>query len=137
MKKLYVVFFFALAISACSDKEKEEKDSLMDQVMAAHDEVMPKMGDLRRMSKELSEKADSLSGLGDSTYSDQIQQLRNTADKIEAANESMMEWMRQFEMPDNEAPVREVLVYLREQKEKIDKVREDMLKSLEEGEALR
>ena len=109
----------------------------MDQVMAAHDEVMPKMGDLRRLSKELGEKADSLAALSDSTYNDRIQQLRTTAEKIEAANESMMEWMRQFEMPDNEAPVAEVLVYLREQKEKIDKVREDMLKSLEEGEALR
>ena len=108
----------------------------MSQVMAAHDEVMPKMGDLRRLSKTLNEKADSLAAQDSASFAGQIEELRSTAEKIEAANESMMEWMRQFEVPDNEAPVQEVLVYLKEQKAKIDKVKEDMLRSMEEGQKL-
>lgn len=137
MKNIYVVLVLLLAVWACSDKEKEEKDSLMKQVMEAHDEVMPKMGDLRRLGKDLRDKADSLSALNDTSYTEQIQQLRAASEQIEDANESMMEWMRQFEVPDNEAPVKEVLVYLREQKQKIDQVREEMLRSLEEGEQLK
>lgn len=137
MKRILVVLIFAGGIWACSDKDKEEKDSLMSQVMAAHDEVMPKMGDLRRLSKTLNEKADSLAAQDSASFAGHIEELRSTAEKIEAANESMMEWMRQFEVPDNEAPVQEVLVYLKEQKAKIDKVREDMLDSMEEGQKLK
>lgn len=125
-------------ILACSDKEaKKEKDMLMEQVMAAHDEVMPKMGELRRLSKDLKAKADSLTALNDPALAGEIQQLTFAAEKIESANESMMVWMRQFEQPDNEAPLSEVIAYLKDQKEKIDKVKEAMLKSLEEGKSLR
>lgn len=109
----------------------------MAEVMAAHDEVMPKMGELRKTAKDLQAKADSLSTLTDQDFAAEISTLRQTAERIEDANEGMMEWMRQFEMPDNEAPIAEVLVYLKDQKEKIDKVKDEMLKSLEEGKALR
>ena len=122
--------------AACSNEQKEQKDALMAEVMAAHDEVMPKMGELRKTAKALQARADSLGALTGQDFAAEISTLRQTAERIEDANEGMMEWMRQFEMPDNEAPIAEVLVYLKDQKEKIDKVKDDMLKSLEEGKAL-
>lgn len=138
MKRLLLFTAMTVFILACSDKEaKKEKDMLMEQVMAAHDEVMPKMGELRRLSKDLKAKADSLTALNDPALAGEIQQLTFAAEKIESANESMMVWMRQFEQPDNEAPLSEVIAYLKDQKEKIDKVKEAMLKSLEEGKSLR
>jgi len=137
MKKVIFLLFMVATATACSNEQKEQKDALMAEVMAAHDEVMPKMGELRKTAKDLQAKADSLSTLTDQDFAAEISTLRQTAERIEDANEGMMEWMRQFEMPDNEAPIAEVLVYLKDQKEKIDKVKDEMLKSLEEGKALR
>lgn len=136
MKKVVFLLFLVATATACSNEQKEQKDALMAEVMAAHDEVMPKMGELRKTAKALQAKADSLGALTDQDFSAEINTLRQTAKRIEDANEVMMEWMRQFEMPDNEAPIAEVLVYLKDQKEKIDKVKDEMLKSLEEGNAL-
>jgi hypothetical protein len=137
MKKVVFLLFLVAPVAACSNEQKEQKDALMAEVMAAHDEVMPKMGELRKTAKDLQAKADSLSTLTDQDFATEISTLRHTAERIEDANEGMMEWMRQFEMPDNEAPIAEVLVYLKDQKEKIDRVKDEMLKSLEEGKALR
>jgi len=137
MKKVVFLLFMVATATACSNEQKEQKDALMAEVMAAHDEVMPKMGELRKTAKNLQAKADSLSTLTDQDFAAEISTLRQTAKRIEDANEGMMEWMRQFEMPDNEAPIAEVLVYLKDQKEKVDKVKDEMLKSLEEGKALR
>jgi hypothetical protein len=137
MKKVVFLLFMVATATACSNEQKEQKDALMAEVMAAHDEVMPKMGELRKTAKDLHAKADSLGALTDQDFSAEISTLRQAAKKIEDANEGMMEWMRPFEMPDNEAPIAEVLVYLKEQKEKVDQVKDDMLKSLEEGKALR
>ncbi|WP_339815854.1 hypothetical protein [uncultured Imperialibacter sp.] len=136
MKKVVFLLFMVSTATACSNEQKEQKDALMAEVMAAHDEVMPKMGELRKTAKDLQAKADSLSTLTEQDFSTEISTLRQTAKSIEDANEGMMEWMRQFEMPDNEAPIAEVLVYLKDQKEKVDTVRDKMLKSLEEGKAL-
>jgi hypothetical protein len=136
MKKVVFLLFLVATVAACSNEQKEQRDALMAEVMAAHDEVMPKMGELRKTAKDLQAKADSLGALTDQDFAAEISTLRRAAKKIEDANEGMMEWMRQFEMPDNEAPIAEVLVYLKEQKEKVDKVKDEMLKSLEEGKAL-
>ncbi|MEQ9102937.1 MAG: hypothetical protein RIF36_02860 [Imperialibacter sp.] len=136
IKKVAFLLLLVATATACSNEQREQKDALMAEVMSAHDEVMPKMGELRKTAKALQAKADSLGALTGQDFSTEINTLRQTAQKIEHANDGMMEWMRQFEMPDNEAPVAEVLVYLKNQKEKIDKVRDDMLKSLEEGQAL-
>jgi anaerobic selenocysteine-containing dehydrogenase len=136
MRKLVYFLVLVVVVAACSNEEKEKKEALLAEVMAAHDEVMPKMGELRQVAKALKTKADSLETVADQDFSAQVSSLREAAKKIEDANEGMMEWMRQFQMPDNESPIAEVLVYLQEQKEKVEKVKDDMLKSLEEGKAL-
>lgn len=136
MKKITILLFILVLVAACSDEQQKHKNELMKQVMAAHDEVMPKMGDLRKTAKALQARADSLSTLTDQDYTPRVAELRQAAQKIEQANEGMMGWMRQFEVPDNEAPVAEVITYLKDQKAKVNKVRDEMLRSLEEGQAL-
>ncbi len=137
MKTLYLLIFSTLVLAACGNEEQKMKDQLLEQVMAAHDEVMPKMGDLRRTAKALQTIADSLSALTDQDYSARVNELREAAGRIENANDAMMKWMRQYEAPDNEAPIAEVLAYLKEQKEQIEKVRDEMLEALKAGEGLK
>ena len=114
---------------ACSPSKKSEISALKEQVMQVHDEVMPKMGELMKTEKRLKSKADSLITAADSVSA---QACLDAASKINEANESMMNWMRNFQV-DFQGSEAEILGYLEEQKKGIEKVKEDMLSSLEEG----
>ncbi|MEP2024012.1 MAG: hypothetical protein ABJH98_06365 [Reichenbachiella sp.] len=136
INKIYSSFFLivlAFTIVACNS-DKKEQQTLFEQVMLVHDEVMPKMGNLRALASELSGKADSLALDSLNDNSSEIQQLRNLSKNLKDANEGMMEWMRQFEQLREGTPHGEVMEYLNEQRKSIQKVREDMLNSKDEAE---
>lgn len=126
MKIVYLIAICAL-IGSCSPKSNE-LDVLKSEVMKAHDEVMPRMGELMKTQKALKLKADSVS-VFDSLAS--VSYLKLASD-IDAANESMMNWMRNFE-PNFTGTEAEVLQYYTDQKKAIDQVKADMLNSLEAG----
>ncbi len=131
MKYLSIVAIFAVFMSCSAPGKKEQAEekqpSLKDQVMSVHDEVMPKMGTLRKTQKNLLALADSVAA--DSLAAAGYAQL---AANLQLANESMMVWMRNFE-PNYEGTPEEVENYLKEQLKAIEKVKSDMLESLEEG----
>ena len=130
---ILIAILYVLIVSACGDGGKAEREALRDEVFAIHDEVMPKMGDLRKVRKSLESLADSLAS--DPLGAAQAQEFRAIAKEIADANESMMAWMRQFEpdIMEDGTPHGEVMAYLKEQKEAIDKVKKDMLESLSKG----
>lgn len=132
MNKYFIVVLIAILV-ACGGA-KEEKDPVSDlkeEVIAVHDEVMPKMGELRKVEKLLRSKADSLS------EADSLVANRHVAaaDAIEHANEGMMNWMRNFD-PNFEGTEEEILKYLDDQKKSIEQVKQKMLQSLDTGKAL-
>lgn len=126
MKNLTLLTLALLA--ACGPSKKEELQTLKDEVIGIHDEVMPKMGELRRARKDLLLQADSLM----KTNPERAAMLTTVADEIGSANESMMQWMRAFE-PEFEGADEEVMQYLKDQKVAIQKVKEDMNASLVKG----
>nr|WP_299387032.1 hypothetical protein [Allomuricauda sp.] len=89
MKKyiLLTSMVFSLAISCKSDKKNEEGVSQMDQVMAIHDEVMPKMGPLGKLVGELKTKVDT---------TEAGQAYEAAMKDLQAAHNSMMDWMKGF-----------------------------------------
>ena len=103
-------------------------DSLKRVVLAIHDEVMPKMGELRRTRKDLMLLADSIANIDSLKAAD----LTSLADEIGAVNEGMMQWMRGYE-PEFEGTEEEVKVYLEAQRKSIQKVKEEMEGSLAKG----
>jgi hypothetical protein len=124
-----------LLFAACGTGKKETQangaisvDSLKSEVLSIHDEVMPKMGELRRARKDLLFLADSLM----ETDAERAAMLTTVADEIDAANESMMQWMRAYE-PEFEGTDEEIRQYLEDQKVAIQKVKDDMLGSLKKG----
>tara|TARA_B100001245_G_C22732061_1_gene355331 strand:- start:252 stop:662 length:411 start_codon:yes stop_codon:yes gene_type:complete len=130
MKYLSIIALVAVVFSCSSPQKKTEEaqePTLKEKVMMVHDEVMPKMGELRKTQKELLVLVDS--SAADSVVAAKYQEL---AREIEVANESMMNWMRNFE-PDFAGTPEEVEEYLQGELEKIETVKSDMLKSLEEG----
>lgn len=132
-KYLFLLSFILVVFTSCNS-DKKEQQALFDQVMLVHDEVMPEMGSLRALSSELSQKADSLAqdSLVDNTS--QVNEMRTLSKNLKDANESMMEWMRQFEQVEEGTPHGEVIQYLTEQHKSIQKVRDDMLNSKSEAE---
>jgi hypothetical protein len=128
MKTLVSALALMVVLVACeSGKKQAEEKPLMDQVMEVHDAVMPKMGALMKTKKQLLAKANSTA---DSALSIELKTL---AQEIELANESMMDWMRNFD-PDFEGTEEEIKDYLMKKKKGIEKVAEAMNSSLERGE---
>ncbi|MEM9337295.1 MAG: hypothetical protein AAGA66_01095 [Bacteroidota bacterium] len=129
MKRIVSALWVLLLIGCqATTNEKVDLKTLKDEVFDIHDAVMPKMGDLRRVRKDLVLKADSIQEFNQ----EKAQSLTKASDQIAAANESMMDWMRNFN-PDFEGTYQEVLDYLNEQKAGITKVRDDMEAALKEG----
>lgn len=127
MKNLLLLTTLTFLV-ACGPSEKEELNQLKDEVISIHDEVMPKMGELRRTRKDLLLQADSLVDID----SVRAALLTSIADQIGEANEGMMQWMRNYE-PEFEGTNEEVKQYLEDQRIAIKQVKEDMNKSLAKG----
>jgi hypothetical protein len=102
---------------------------LYSDVMAIHDEVMPKMGDIYTLKEGLKKK------LEDNTEGDKKSEIESTITKLDEADKAMRVWMREFKPEDitDEAKKRE---YLDNEMEKVKKVREDMLAAIEQAKAL-
>jgi chromosome segregation ATPase len=90
MKKIFFLLFTSLLLVNCTTptpKEKKEYDQKMEDVLAAHDEVMPKMGTLSSLIEKTEAKLDTTS-VG-KTY-------KNANQDLKGAHDFMMEWMRDF-----------------------------------------
>ncbi len=115
-----VLFFFAFAFfSAC-----KEKSNLQAEVMAIHDEVMPKMGAMHLARKNL---RNVLTKTEDKKLKAEI--LAMISD-LRKADEGMMVWMHEWKVPEKDP---EKTAYLLNEKKKITKVKLDMLTSLEKA----
>lgn len=131
MRFLLLLPFILILSCQTSKSDKEDLKALKDEVFEIHDEVMPKMGTLSRMRKDLVLQADSLV----KTDRQRASELLEASYELSAANESMMNWMRNFD-PNFEGNVEETMQYLTDQKASITVVKEKMLKSLEAGSRL-
>ncbi|MEQ9303167.1 MAG: hypothetical protein RJQ14_04565 [Marinoscillum sp.] len=127
----YISFLaLVLFVASCSSPKKaetEEKPDIKTEVLDIHDEVMPKMGELRATQKKLLVLADS--SVADSIMASKYRALAND---IKLANEGMMDWMRNYD-PEYEGTEEEVALYLQDQLKSVKKVRDDMNSSLQEG----
>jgi regulator of replication initiation timing len=127
-----ILFIGFLIIVSCNNKsgthshhEKETANNspnqaLYDQVMAVHDEVMPKTGEIYQLKKELQEKVAKSPDLA----VEKKKQLDQIITELDSADHLMMDWMHKFDpLPDsvNQEAARE---YLENEMEKIKKVRE-------------
>ena len=138
MKKFYlIVFTIALFATGCgktnSDDQPEkvtesDKDELYNKVMAIHDEVMPKMNDLHKLKKQLTEEIENSPDL----VEERRQQIESRIKQLDEASESMMQWMRNFNPEEYKENNEEYIDYLNQEFDKVSKVKVDMLKALEE-----
>ena len=119
---LFFVLLFAMSGFIGCNEGNEEVKKLEDEVMAIHDEVMPKITDLFSAKKELEialkNGADSIT-------------VFSLLKELDGADESMQMWMEEYEMPDESLDKALKMSYLNEEKSKITKVKESILASID------
>ena len=149
MKNLILIFSVALTFSLFSCQQKSEHDGheghdahaqdktdisenekLYNEVMKVHDEVMPKMNDIHKLKMSIREKIEKNPNLP------KVERIKLDAmyAKLDSANDGMMVWMREFRpLPDSvgEEKARE---YLKNEMDRVNKVRDNMLKAIESAE---
>ena len=115
-----IVFLFGCGSGSKSEIEKLETD-----VSELHDEVMPLMSPLYKIRKQLQEMEANSSNV----------ELMATINGIEVAEESMMDWMRNYD-PNFIGSETETIKYLSDKKLAIEQVSIQMKESLSNGEML-
>ncbi len=116
MKKTLSIFAFSLLLFACGSKAEEIK-KLSDEVLKIHDDVMPKMQDIAKLQKEFTAIPDSsLDSLSKVNIAAELEKL-NTAD------ENMMQWMRDYNGPAEGADDAQKITYYKTELDKINAVK--------------
>ena len=119
---------------AMSENEAAQ-ETLYDEVIAIHDEVMPKMSDINRVKRALKEHASGLTSPKCEFQEEDRGKIKGMVAKLEEADESMMQWMRDFKKPENVSHEK-MMAFLEAEKVKISDVSDLMLTSLEKGDKL-
>lgn len=120
MKKPLLAAFISLALSACSDTKKQEKD-LLNNILKVHDKVMGSDEALMKNKMQL----DSLLKLPAKDTAEKVN-MKALDTKLVAAEEAMETWMHKFE-PDVTGKSHEVIIkYYNEQKRGIMSVDSQM-----------
>ena len=137
-KSLFLAVIIGFAAIACESgpTEEEQQNSLKDEVMEIHDEVMPKMGEMNTLKNELLADAESLAT--DTTIVENIEisnELKLIAAELEEANKSMMDWMRNYKPTFDEQTHEEIMQYLEDQKVKAGEVKTKILTTIEKAKA--
>ena len=130
-----ITFCCIFFVFSCKEVKKvNEGPSQMEQVMAVHDEVMPKMGTLAKYTAELKAKVDT---------TEMGQQYEAAMKDLQNANKSMMDWMMGFgdrfdsdEILNGKALSAQKQEWLNEEQEKVEALREQINTSLEKAETL-
>ena len=125
MKKIWVLVLMA-ALVACGGVDNE---ALKNKVLDTHDEVMPKMGQVMNLKKQVVAKAAELESADSSN--EKIAELRDLAGELEAAYQGMMTWMRDWSESSDpytkgEVSSSEVTAYYESEQAKVDKVKADI-----------
>ncbi|GGD52125.1 hypothetical protein GCM10011361_18550 [Muriicola marianensis] len=120
--------------SCKTENKKPDQPTKMQEVIAIHDEVMPKMTDISKLVAQLKPMADSTEA--------GLKYMRAMKD-LQAAHRSMMDWMQGFgsrfdsdEILNGKELSEEKRAWLLEEEQKVIQLREDINGSIERAEAL-
>lgn len=112
---------------------KKGNQELYNEVMAVHDEVMPKMEDIHKYKKDFQNEIKDTTNITEARKAE----LEVAIVKLDSAGKGMMVWMREFDpIPDSEGEEK-AREYLQNEKEKVTKVKKDMLDALERAKKLK
>lgn len=132
---LFLIFTSLLLINACGSSASKENEKLRAEVIAVHDEVMPKMGQLQSLQRKAIEKADEIQ-TQEPVDSAAVEEYKALAYDLNLAYEAMFDWMHQYEPEDGEMSEEELKKYLDGQMVLITEVNQDVKAALAKADEL-
>lgn len=140
MKNLLLILTLLAVCAACGkDKDQEKIAGLETEVLAIHDEVMPKSADIMSLKSQLSKKIqgiDSLQNVGVSsnTLAEQRIKAVDLNQKLNESDKLMMDWMHGYRGDSaKKLDPKEAITYFEKEKDKILLVKQTTLKSIQEA----
>lgn len=124
---LIVAGLLIVMMNACKNAKQEQvtDDSQYLEVMEIHDAVMPEMATIHRLKRALKEVG--------ATATDESDLVRAQIKKLDDADEAMMQWMAEFNVP--EVPDQKT-TYLEKEKQKIQAVSDEMYAAIASAQML-
>jgi hypothetical protein len=113
-----------------SNDNQSETLLLEKEVLAIHDEVMPRMSEIEELRSALKDEA--MNASLDSTY---LQAIHESMKALEAGDSLMWDWMHNYNKPEN-LSVDSLKVYLTAEKEKIAGVSTSMKNAIADAQGL-
>jgi hypothetical protein len=113
--------------------EMEEQNKLWAEVMRVHDEIMPKMSDINRLSREIKLKMENNGQIEQGL----IAEMHATLQRLAKADEDMWAWMHNLQqLPElrKTKSHEEILNYLEQERVAIEDVKKTMTESIQMGE---
>lgn len=123
--KTIAIIGLAAALLCCQSKKMNE--DLDKEVMGIHDDVMPRMGEIARLKRELQEQLNSPALPSESRRVILIA----TIQKLDSANQAMMNWMHRYSPLPDSTDEEQARAYLLSEKERIILVKNTMLEAIE------
>ncbi|MCX8018859.1 MAG: hypothetical protein N2747_00025 [Chitinophagaceae bacterium] len=115
------------------------EDSLFEEVMQGHDDGMARYGKLKEMEKKLSSLSDSISKLSAAVkqkLAPYKEQVDKTVIELRNAIQGMDKWMDEFSVDSAKENMERRMKYLMDEKVKVNKVKEDIFRSLSKADSL-
>lgn len=112
------------------------EDSLYHLVMEVHDEVMPKIGKVRRAQQMAQQRLDSVSLKAKNTDNAYRRQLEQLISELNYADFAMDKWMVEFNTDSLKDNLILRMQYLQDELEKVKKVKSAILTSLASADSL-
>ncbi len=134
MRQSALLFLTAILLLSACNTEQSTQEQRWEDMMAVHDEVMPKMGEINRISRAIRAQMDTVPPIDTLLKLQQLDLLI----RLGKAEESMMVWMNELEVLDDLRATKshqEILRYIDSEKKRIDAVRDSMTASIQAGEA--
>lgn len=120
----------ALSDREATDSLSSQEDSLYQNVMVIHDSAMMLMSNVSSLNRKIKAVSDK------TTDVEVREEISKVSQGLEAANEEMMNWMRNFDPDLDSISHEETMKYLEREKKKIEGVKNNMESAIENAEVL-
>jgi hypothetical protein len=122
---LFVGAFFTFIIG-CDNGNKESESKINQEIMAVHDDIMPKMGEVNRLKRRLSEFKDGVSD----DNAEMKDSLINAILLLSKMEDNMNDWMGNYKYPNPDATHEQMLTYLTGQRDTVKQLSNDIYLSI-------
>lgn len=129
------IIYVTIILLSCGT-QNESNEELKDEVIAIHDEVMPKMAELKTLKKNILAVSETLYQEDSVMHAELIGKLESLAERMDQAFDGMFVWMRQYKPGSEDMSEKEYREYLLDQKEKVQKVNADIKATMNEAKVI-